>query len=151
MYGKTAAVFHSRQHILKEGASCMASQPAPRAVIEYFTAITRMDPDAWIDCFTEQAMSYEPGAGSPLQGHARLRQFLVGVLGAFRQLQLTADHIFTSGNRVAVKFTGHGTGKNGRNVTFEGIDVFEINENGKIQMMWGYWDPDAMMAQLQGS
>lgn len=129
----------------------MASQPTPPAVSEYFAAIARMDPDAWIACFTEQATSYEPGAASPLQGHAALRQFLVGVLEAFRQLELTADHIFASGNRVAVKFTGHGTGKNGRRVTFEGIDVFEIGLEGKIRMMWGYWDPAAMMMQLQGS
>ena len=63
---------------------------------------------------------------------------------------MTADHIFLSGNRAAVKFTGRGTGKNGRQVIFEGIDVFEINQEGKIQTMWGYWDPAAMMAQLQG-
>ncbi len=129
----------------------MASQPLPPAVSQYFSAITRMDPDAWTACFTEHATSYEPGAVTPLQGHAALRQFLVGVLEAFSQLELATDHVFTSGNRAAVKFTGHGTGKNGRKVTFEGIDVFEIDGGGKIQVMWGYWDPAAMMAQLQGS
>ena len=49
-----------------------------------------------------------------------------------------------------MKFTGHGTGKNGRQVTFEGIDVFEINQEGTIETMWGYWNPAALMAQLQG-
>jgi steroid delta-isomerase len=129
----------------------MASQPIPPVVSEYFAAITRMDPDAWTACFTEQATSYEPGASSPLQGHAALRQFLVGVLGAFSQLELAVDHAFSSGTRVAVMFTGRGKGKNGREVSFEGIDVFEIGRGGKIQMIWGYWDPAAMMAQLQGS
>ncbi|MEP7153196.1 MAG: ester cyclase, partial [Nitrospira sp.] len=76
--------------------------------------------------------------------------FLAGVLAAFQTIDLKEDHIFLSGNRVAVKFTGRGTGKNGRNVVFEGIDVFEINQEGKIQTMWGFWDPAAMMAQLQG-
>jgi steroid delta-isomerase len=78
-----------------------------------------------------------------------LRQFLAGVLGAFEKIAMTQDHVFQSGNRVAVKFTGRGTGKNGRQVTFEGIDVFEINQEGKIQTMWGYWNPAALMAQLQ--
>jgi predicted ester cyclase len=54
------------------------------------------------------------------------------------------------GNRVGVKFTGRGAGKNGRSVFYEGIGVFEINQEGKIQTMWGYWNPAAMMAQLQG-
>ena len=121
----------------------------PPVAGQYFAAIQRMDPDAWVACFTEQATSYEPGAPAPLQGHAALRQFLVGVLAAFQTIDLTEDHVFLCGNRVAVKFTGRGTGKNGRKVTFEGIDVFEINQEGKIQTMWGYWDPSAMMAQLQ--
>lgn len=128
----------------------MPAQSAPPAVSEYFSAIGRMDPDAWIACFAKQATSYEPGASAPLKGHAALYQFLAGVLEAFSQIALTADYIFSSGNRVAVKFTGRGTGKNGREVCFEGIDVFEIGQDGKIQTMWGYWDPAGMMAQLQG-
>ena len=128
----------------------MAAQIIPAVVGQYFAAIRRMDPDAWMACFTEQATGYEPGAPAPLQGHAALRQFLAGVLTAFQAIDLREDHVFSSGNRVAVKFTGHGTGKNDRKVIFEGIDVFEINQEGKIQTMWGYWDPAAMMAQLQG-
>ncbi|MCE3224886.1 MAG: putative Steroid delta-isomerase [Nitrospira sp.] len=128
----------------------MASQVIPPVVSEYFATIHRMDPDAWVACFTEQATSYEPGAPAPLHGHAALRQFLVRVLAAFQTIRLMEDHVFLYGNRVAVKFTGRGTGTNGREVTFEGIDVFEISQDGKIQAMWGYWDPAAMMAQLQG-
>ncbi len=128
----------------------MASENIPTVVAGYFTAIGKKDPDAWIACFAEQGTSYEPGAPHPLRGHAALRQFLVEVLEAFEKIAMTQDHVFQSGNRVAVKFTGRGTGKNGRQVLFEGIDVFEINENGKIQTMWGYWNPAAMMAQLQG-
>ena len=128
----------------------MAAQVIPPVVSEYFAAIHRMDPDAWVACFAEQATSYEPGASVPLQGRPALRQFLVDVLAAFQKIEMTEDHVFSSGSRLAVKFTGRGTGKNGRKVTFEGIDVFEISQDGKIQTMWGYWDPAAMMAQLQG-
>lgn len=128
----------------------MAPETIRAAVAQYFAAIRLMDPDAWVACFAEQATSYEPGAPAPLQGHAALHQFFLGVVGAFQNVGLTEDHVFVSGNRVAVKFTGHGVGKNGRAVVFEGIDVFEINQDGKIHTMWGYWDPAAMMAQLQG-
>jgi len=31
---------------------------------------------------------------------------------------------------------------------FEGIDVFQINEAGRIQTVWAYWDMNAMLAQL---
>lgn len=128
----------------------MMDETIPAAVRQYFAAIGRIDADAWVSCFDEKGISYEPGAAAPLQGRAALRQFLVEVLGAFASITMTADHVFQSGNRVAVKFTGRGTGKNGRSVLFEGIDVFEINQTGKIQTMWGYWNPAAMMVQLQG-
>ncbi len=72
------------------------------------------------------------------------------MLGAVEPINLTADQVFPSGNQVTAIFTGRGTGKNGRQVVFEGIDVFEINQDGTIQIMWGYWNPAAMMAQLLG-
>lgn len=108
-----------------------------------------MDLEAWLSCFAEDAVSYDPVGGPALTGHAALRQFFQGLAGAFTKVSLTEDHVFVSGNGAAVKFTGRGTGKNGREVVFEGIDVFEINEDGKIQRLWGYWDPVAMIAQLQ--
>jgi steroid delta-isomerase len=57
--------------------------------------------------------------------------------------------VTVAGNRAAVKFTARGTGKNGKTAMGEGIDIFEFNDHGTIQTMWGYWDPAAMMAQLQ--
>ena len=128
----------------------MASETIQAVVSQYFAATRRMDPDAWVPCFAEHATSYEPAAPAPLQGHAALHQFFLGIAGSFRKLGMTEDHVFVSGNRAAVKFTGRGIGKNGREVVFEGIDVFEVNESGKIEAMWGYWNPATMMAQLQG-
>ena len=128
----------------------MTPETIHTVVARYFTAIGHMDADAWVACFAERATSYEPAASAPLQGQAALRQFFLGVVGAFRSIGLTEDHLFLTGNRAAVKFTGRGVGKNGRAVVFEGIDVFEIDESGKIRRMWGYWDPAAMMARLQG-
>ena len=47
-----------------------------------------------------------------------------------------------------MKWTGRGISKQGRNVHFEGIDVFEVNEAGKIQTLHAYWNPAEMVAQL---
>jgi steroid delta-isomerase len=120
------------------------------AVEKYFAAIGRMDAEAWVACFAETATAYEPAAPAPLQGSAALRQFFVGTAATFQKIGMTQDHVFLTGNRAAVKFTCRGVGKNGKAVEFQGIDVFEINESGQIATLWGYWDPAAMMAQLQG-
>lgn len=37
-----------------------------------------------------------------------------------------------------------------KSFTFEGIDVFEFNEQGKIQEVRAYWNPAAVMVELEG-
>ena len=119
-----------------------------KAVAAYFAAVRAMDPEAWLGTLAEDAVSRDPAGGAPVKGHRGLRQFFDGIAGLFESVRLTEDHVFVSGNGAAVKFTGRGVGKNGREVTFEGIDVFEVNEQGKIQTVWGYWNPEAVLAEL---
>lgn len=127
----------------------MSTDRVQKAVADYFAAIRAMDASAWIATFAEDATSYDPVGAPPNAGHAALRQFFEGICGAFETVGLFEDQVFISGNEAAVKWTGRGTGKNGRAVTFEGIDVFEINDAGKIQTVRAYWNPAAMMAELQ--
>jgi steroid delta-isomerase len=62
---------------------------------------------------------------------------------------LTEDNVFINGNPAAVKWTGGGKGHNGKPVTFEGIDVIECNDAGKIVSVHAYWDPGPVMATIQ--
>lgn len=77
----------------------MASEMIQAVVARYFAATRYMDPDGWVACFADQATSYEPAVSAPLQGHAALRQFFLGIAGSFRKLGLTEDHVFVSRNR----------------------------------------------------
>jgi len=78
-----------------------------------------------------------------------LADFFQGINAFFETVSLKEESVFVYGNRAAVKWIGSGISKNERSVTFEGIDVFEVNEAGKIQTAWGYWEPSVLMAQLQ--
>jgi steroid delta-isomerase len=126
----------------------MSSESIRETVADYFKAIRAMDADAWLATFAENAVSHDPVGAPPAEGHAALRQFFEGIAGAFETVEMFEDSVFIAGDSAAVKWTGRGTGKNGRNVIFEGIDVFEIGADNKIQKMWGYWDPSAMMSEL---
>lgn len=127
----------------------MPTDVIEKVVSDYFAATRTMSMEDWIDTFADNAISYDPVGGPPLEGHDSLRQFFQGITQAFETVGLTEDKVFISGNGAAVMWTGRGVGKNGREITFEGIDVFEVNEKGKIQRLWAYWNPAAMMAQLQ--
>jgi len=119
-----------------------------KTVAAYFAAIRAMDPEAWLQTFAENATSHDPVGSVPIEGHKGLRQFYEQIRMAFEKLGITEDEVFVAGNQAATKWLGTGVGLNGAEVTFKGIDVFEINEAGKIQRLWSYWDPESLMKEL---
>lgn len=118
-------------------------------VAEYFAATRAMDTERWVATFAEDAVSHDPVGAPPHHGHAALRQFLNGVLSGFETIGLHEEKVFLNGQSAAVQWTGRGTGKNGRPITFEGIDVIDCNEDGKIVLVRAFWDPGPIMAALQ--
>ena len=119
-----------------------------RAVRGYFLAIRAMDADAFANSFAEDGTTYDPVGTPGITGREGIREFLVSIAKNFKTVSLSEDSIFVAGNGAAVKWTGQGTGVNGKEVHFEGIDVFEVNEDGKIQTVHAYWNPGEMIAQL---
>jgi steroid delta-isomerase len=126
----------------------MSPEVVSKAVRAYFEAIRAMDEQAWVDTFAEDAISYDPVGASPIQGHKRLGEFFQTITAAFKEVGLREDQIFVAGTGAAVKWTGRGVSKQGRKVHFEGIDIFEVNESGKIQTLHAYWNPAEMLGQL---
>jgi steroid delta-isomerase len=126
----------------------MSPEVVSKAVKAYFAALRAMDQQAWINTFDEDAVSYDPVGAPPTRGHQRLGEFFQTITAAFKQVGLTEDDVFVAGNGAAVRWSGRGISKQGRKVHFEGIDVFEVNESGKIQTLHAYWNPAEMVAQL---
>ena len=126
----------------------MSPETVTKVVNEYFDAICNLNCEAWIATFAADAVSHEPG--NLLVGHDALRAFFNGVAAGFETIEMRPDQIFVVGHEAGVKWSASGVGKTGRAVKFEGVDVFTLNDDGKIQTMKGFWDPAAMMAQLMG-
>jgi steroid Delta-isomerase len=119
-----------------------------RAVRAYFLAIRAMDADAFAGTFAEDGTTCDPMGAPPITGRAAVREFFASICRNFKSVELNEDSIFVAGNGAAVKWTGQGMSTNGKEVRFEGIDVFEINNDGKIQNVWAYWNPAEMITQL---
>jgi steroid delta-isomerase len=126
----------------------MSSEIISRTVKEYFAALRAMDERAWVNTFAGDAVSYDPVGTPAIEGHEKLAEFFQTITAAFKEVGLTEDDVFIAGNGAAVKWTGRGTSNEGKKVHFEGIDVFEMNEAGKIQSLRAYWNPAEMVAQL---
>ena len=119
-----------------------------RAVRAYFLAIRAMDPQAYANTFAEDGATFDPEGTPGINGRAALSEFLASICKNFKSVSLDEDSVFVAGNGAAVKWTGRGTSASGKAVNFEGIDVFEMNEDGKIQTVHAYWNPAEMIAQL---
>jgi steroid delta-isomerase len=130
----------------------MSTQVSPdkisRAVRAYFLAIRAMDPDAIANTFAEDGTTCDPIGAPPVTGRPAIREFFDSICKNFKSVALNEDSVFVAGSGAAVKWTGQGTSTSGKEVKFEGIDVFEVNQDGKIQNIWAYWNPAEMIAQL---
>jgi steroid delta-isomerase len=121
-----------------------------QTIASYFAATRAMDAEAFVDAFAPDAVSHDPVGTPPHQGQEAIRQFITGVMSGFETVGLTENNVFISGNSAAVMWTGRGRTKSGRDIVFEGIDVIEGNQDGKIQTLKAFWDPTPVMAALQG-
>ena len=119
-----------------------------RAVRAYFLAIRAMDADAFANTFAEDGTTFDPVGTPGITGRAGIREFLQNICKGFKTVGLTEDYVFVAGNGAAVKWTGQGVSASGKEVKFEGVDVIEVNEDGKIQTVHAYWNPAEMIAQL---
>jgi steroid Delta-isomerase len=119
-----------------------------RAVRAYFLAIRAMDAEAYANTFAEDGTTFDPEGTPGITGRPALREFLQSICKNFKSVSLDEDSVFVAGNGAAVKWTGHGTSASGKEVKFEGIDVFDMNEDGKIKTIHAYWNPAEMIAQL---
>ena len=112
-----------------------------QAIGTYFQALSSLDANAWVATFAEDGETHEPAGSAPHRGHGQLGEFIRNLFQRFESLQFTVDNAFIVGLQAAVKWTAKGVTKNGKRFTTEGIDVFVLNETGKIQRVDAYWYP----------
>ncbi|MEJ1934181.1 nuclear transport factor 2 family protein [Nostoc sp. NIES-2111] len=127
----------------------MSQETIKQVVAAYFDNIAAMNPEGWIDNFAEDAVSHDPVGEPPAKVHEGYRQFIGQLQAVFEKLEATTEHIFITANEAAVKWTMAGVSKSGKSVKFEGITIFEVNPEGKIQTTRAYWSPAQMIAQLR--
>jgi steroid Delta-isomerase len=119
----------------------------PQTLVDaYFDAIRRKDADAWAACFAADATAHDPANAPPRVGREAQRAFLAGVAALFHELDFRPRRVFPCGPSVAVYFSAHCVANNGKAVEVEGIDCFELDEEGRIRQVLGYWDPSPLFA-----
>lgn len=120
------------------------------AVDQYLVAVDSLDPDAYAATFAADAAFYDPPGHPPLVGREAIRQSVARSFGALRLARTTVAQVNIAGESVAFAYQSVLTARNGRTVTVAGIDTFEINAHGLIQVARFYWDPAPLRVALLG-
>jgi steroid delta-isomerase-like uncharacterized protein len=114
----------------------------------YFAALKKIELDAYVACFSENAEVHDPYGSRPFVGHDGLEKWFQGFDRTWQSFDIEPLISFNGGDRIAVQWQTKATSKSGKSATFEGINVFTINEDGLIARQESYWDMSDMIAQI---
>lgn len=118
------------------------------SVAHYFRALNKLDREAYLACFSDDALVRDPYGGRELRGREGLNKFMDGMERTWSHFQMTPEKSYAAGDRIAVSWTAGATARSGKTAGFEGINVFTLDEEGLIRQLDGYWDFKAMVAQI---
>jgi steroid delta-isomerase-like uncharacterized protein len=118
------------------------------AIDDYFQALSRIDRDAYLACFSQDATVLDPYGAPALHASEGLNKFMDNMERTWESFEMTPGASYAAGDRVAVNWEAKATARSGKTAEFAGINVFTLNEDGLISRLEGYWDFKAMVAQI---
>jgi steroid delta-isomerase-like uncharacterized protein len=109
------------------------------------------------ELFTAEAVVHDPAVPAVTDVES-LKQFIAAYLVAFPDLQLTLDDCFATNEKVAVRWTIHGTHKGAflgvapteQPVTITGMTLYHLT-NSRVTECWIQWDSSGLVQQLGSS
>jgi steroid delta-isomerase len=117
----------------------MTAEDQRQIVQDYIRIISTHDLDEVQALYAENATVEDPVGSDPLQGLEAIREFYAKAFSMGIRAESTGE-IRCAENAVAFPFRiSLQLGDN--QMTIDVIDVFELNESGKIQSMKAYWGP----------
>lgn len=117
----------------------VAPEVIQATVTNYMAANNALDVERFVAMFAPDATFYNV-TPEPVSGPEAVRQIAEQSLIPFQEMNATINQTFISDDGAAVYYTVQMTAKNGRQVVSDGIDVFEVNNEGKIQTLRLFFD-----------
>ncbi len=114
-------------------------EQAGAAVVErLMEAFMALDLEASLDCFTDDAVVYDPHYPVPrMEGIEAIRRGFAWGIGNMEKPGFTVRHFWTDGESGAVEVDTHHVFKGGMELNFDQVFVFETKD-GKITRLQSY-------------
>lgn len=118
-----------------------------RAVIEttvraYAAAWGAGDREAWLSTFADSATQEDPVGGGVRRGRDEIGELWDRAMASYKSLEIVPREIFICGREAAMEWTIHAVAVEGT-ITFNGVDVFTFDEDGRILSVRAYWERPA--------
>ena len=118
----------------------MASPEQVQAAVEsYVAAYQTNDRDAFLDAFATDGVIVDPVGTPPHAGREARGAFWDTVHQLTERMTFDVKDVVVCGSEAAMVFGIHAsTGDAG--ILLDAVDIFEVDEDGKISSMRAYWD-----------
>ena len=101
----------------------------------------KQDQNTAVEIISPSFVTHHPAYPEGIHGIEGVNQFLSLIHGGFPDLQYSVEDMIAEGDKVAVRWTFHGTHKgafmgvppSGRKVAVTGIDIFRITANKLVE------------------
>ena len=110
-----------------------------RLVASYAATVNSRDIDAYVAQFTEDAVQADPIGNPPNVGHDAIRAFWTQTIEGSQGINFETSGVHSSGQTVAFNFKV-AVSLDGSTMHIEGIETFEVAEDGRIAYVRAYWD-----------
>jgi steroid delta-isomerase-like uncharacterized protein len=114
----------------------------------YFQALSDLDRDAYLSCFSTDVDLFDPYGGKPFKGHEGLVKWFSGMERTWTEFSMKPVASYISSDRIAIQWQAKGRAGSGKVANFSGINVFTVDKSGLVTQLEGYWDIQSMMAQI---
>ena len=101
------------------------------------------DKESWLDLYAEDAEFTDPYPSPAAVGREGLTAFWDRVHGMAGDYRFDVKQLVVAGDRAAMTFT-LSMAMGGDRYEFDGVDVFEVGDDGRIARFNAYWDPTAV-------
>ncbi|HUY85538.1 MAG TPA: nuclear transport factor 2 family protein [Acidimicrobiales bacterium] len=121
------------------------SDQVRQRVEAYAASFNSNNRNGFLDCFAEDAVQRDPVTAPANIGLEAIGGFWDNVHTLADEVTLAVHHIHVCGEEAAMVFTII-TKSAGGGVEIDAVDIFRVNDEGKIVDFRAYWDPSAMRA-----
>ena len=109
------------------------------AVDAYVAAYMANDRDAFLDAFADDGVIVDPVGTPPHHGLDACGGFWDTVHQLTERMSFDVKDVIVCGSEAAMVFRIH-AGTDDAGIVIDAVDIFEVDDDGKIASMRAYWD-----------